>query len=1025
MNKIPTRKASCLIAGAFFSLCFSKNAIAQEHIINQPQYSWLRLAEEQYRQGHYELAAQSAKRYLSLDPKILYNNSIDAKETARYYHILSQIKLQAGGVEDSASRFLAQATNPAHKQRVSYALGQYYFEKQQFTKAIPAFENVQLTNLNNDEIADLKFQLAYCYFTNKQFDKAAPLFEAVNGLSGRYANAGTYYHGLLAYNDGKYDEALSSFKKIETDPRYKSIVSFYVAEIYYFKGQKNEALDKIFELTKGKEKSIYDNELHLLAAQILFEEKRYGDALPYFEYYYKNVDKIRKEELYEIGYSYYQVHEWENAIEKFKPLSNSRDSLGQTAMYLLGDSYLKIDNKASARNAFGMASDIPLNKEQQEASLMMHGMLSYEMDFHNDAMNSFRTLFNLYPDTKYASEARTLLSALLLRTNDYEEAYTLLQQVDDRSSRYWNIYQKVTYGNAMQQLQEGNLSEAEKFLDLSLQQPVNKDYQMAAFFWKGDIAYRNGKYQDAYNYSKRFVDADDHSAFYISSQATVANANLNLGYAAMELNDYAAAQSYFNNVQRQESGNSAALTITAMLREADAHFMQKNFKEAGTLYDKVIAANTAEADYARLQKAIIAGIDGKTDEKIKILNQVIGKIPASSYLANARYEMGLTCIEEDKYTAAITALQPLLDNNTGKEYSVKAWMKTAFAYQQLNKDDKAMDAYKYIVVNYPASEEKTAAMEALRNLYIEQNKPEAYAALLKDNNISSHAEQSLDSTYYAAAETQIAASKWADAKKSLSSYLEKYPAGLFTTRAHYYLAESYFHLKEYDAALKEYDVVMDLPWNEFSENSAKNAATIAYNQKDFAKANSYYKRLRTNAMSHENLQLAYTGLMRTEYNQQHVEAAARYADTLSALPEADAKIADEVNFYKAKALQLENKHDEALAIYLQLKNTKNTTIADEAKYRIAEIYFAKDNMKEAEAQAAATLKSNSGNNYWVVRSYILLADIMTKQKDYFNAKATLQSIIKNAKYEDLKQEATRKLEEVKTLEKQQTKLSAE
>lgn len=1025
MNKTPTKKASCLIAGAFFSLCFSNNAIAQEHIINQPQYAWLKLAEEQYHQGHYELAAQSAGKYLLLDPKILYNNSVDAKEMASYYQTLSRIKLYADGAEDSAVQFIVTTTNPTYKQRASYALGQYYFEKQQFAKAIPAFEKVQLANLTNDEIADLKFQLAYCYFTNKQFDKAAPLFEAVNGLSGRYANAGTYYHGLLAYNDGKYDEALSSFKKIIADPKYTNIVSFYVAEIYYFKGQKSEALDKVFELTKSKEKSIYDNELHLLAAQILFEEKRYGDALPYFEYYYKNVDKIRKEELYEMAYSYYQVHEWENAIEKFKPLSNSRDSLGQTAMYLLGDSYLKTNNKASARNAFGIAADIPMNKAQQEASLMMHGMLSYEMGFHNDAMNSFRALFNLYPDTKYAGEARTLLSGLLLRTNDYEEAYALLQKADDRSSRYWNIYQKVTYGNAMQQLQDGDLTDADKFLDLSLTQPVNSDYQMAAFFWKGEIAYRKGNYQEAYNYSKRVVDADNNDASYISPQATMANANLNLGYAAMELNDYAAAQSYFKNAQQQAGGTPSAVAATATLREADAYFMQKKFKEAKALYDEVIASNVSEADYARLQKAIISGIDGKTDEKIKTLNQIIGKIPASPYLANARYELGLTYIEEDKYSAAITALQPLLDNNMGKEYSAKAWMKTAFAYQQLNKDDKAMDAYQHIVANYPASEEKTAALEALRNLYIEQNKPEAYAALLKEHNIGSDAEQSLDSTYYAAAETQVAASKWADAKKSLSSYLEKYPNGIFTTRAHYYLAESHFHLKEYDAALKEYDAVLALPWNEFSENSAKNAAKIVYEKNDFAAANNYYKQLRTNAMSAENLQLAYTGLMRTEYNQQHLEAAARYADTLSALPEADAKMMDEVDFYKAKALQHENKNDEALAAYEQLKTTKNTAIADEVKYRIAELHFAKGNLKEAEAQAAYNLKSGAGNNYWVVKSYILLADIMTRQKDYFNAKATLQSIIKNAKYDDLKQDATRKLEEVKALEKQQTKLSGE
>jgi len=50
---------------------------------------------------------------------------------------------------------------------------------------------------------------------------------------------------------------------------------------------------------------------------------------------------------------------------------------------------------------------------------------------------------------------------------------------------------------------------------------------------------------------------------------------------------------------------------------------------------------------------------------------------------------------------------------------------------------------------------------------------------------------------------------------------------------------------------------------------------------------------------------------------------------------------------------------------------------------------------------------------------------MIKQKDYFNAKATLQSVVKHTKITELKQEANKKLDEVKILEKKQSKLSEE
>src|SRR5690606_6495320 len=191
------------------------------------------------------------------------------------------------------------------------------------------------------------------------------------------------------------------------------------------------ALDLAMQLTGEKDKSYYDNELHLLTAQILFEDKRYGDALPYFEHYYQNVDKIRKEELYEMAYSYYQVNEWKNAIEKFKPLSNIQDSLGQTAMYLLGDAYLKTGNKKNARNAFAVCASMPFNRHQQEASLLVHSKLSYEMHYYDEALLSIKTLFDQFPQSKYAAEAKTLLSGLLARTHNYKEAFQSLQDVED------------------------------------------------------------------------------------------------------------------------------------------------------------------------------------------------------------------------------------------------------------------------------------------------------------------------------------------------------------------------------------------------------------------------------------------------------------------------------------------------------------------------------------------------------------------------------------------------------------------
>jgi len=1011
-----------ILAGAFLSFITFKS-FSQEHLIHQSEHARLRLAEEQFQQDHYLLSLQSAETFLSEPFFNIPSKPGDEREKAKYLQVLSRLKLNLKGAEDTATTFLTTTSNPVYRQRAALALAQYYFRHEALNKAIPYYESANINNLSNQEIADSKFELAYAYFNSRQFEKAEPLFASIKEVQSTYYQAGNYYYGLLAYNNGKYDDALSSFKRIDNLPQYRNIVPYYIAEIYYFMGNRKKALEEATRLTGREEKLYYDNELHLLAAQVLFEEQRYGEALPYFEYYYDNTDKIRKEELYEMGYSYYRVNEWKNAIEKFKPLSNAQDSLGQTAMYLLGDCYLTTGDKRSARNAFGICADMPFNSGQQEASLLLYGKLSYEMGYNDDAIRSFNTLIQDFPQSNYSSEAKTFFSDLLIKTNRYEDAYAALKDVPEKSNNYWKVWQKVTYGFALQQLRNGDPGNAYTLLTASLQNPVDNTYEAASYFWRGDIAYKQGRFTEVLTNLKQFIKtAPGNSKLeFLSPQASLSNAYLNMGYAAMELKDYGAAQNYFGQA-RQNTDATSSLIINASVREADAAFMLKDFKAALGLYDKAIAANTAESDYAQLQKARLLGVQGKANEKTILLQQLINKVPTSKYGSDARYELASTYIEDDKYQQAISSLQPLTTDQNARNFAAKAWMKIGFAYQELDNNTKAIEAYKKVITDFPASEDRPAALEALRSLYIESNQPDAYGNLLRENNLPAIGSESMDSTYYATAEAQIAAGRWANAKTTLTSYLEKFPNGSFTTRAHYYKAESHYQLKENEAALNDYDFVLALPWNEFSEPSAKRAADIAYRSGNFTKAGNYYGLLRNTAMSKENLQLAYSGMMRSYYNSDQFELAATYADTLLAMPELDENVMKEVQFFKAKSLQRTSKYSEALAVYQQLQTAKNENISGEARYRIAEIYYQQDKLKEAEAAAAEALKENAGNEYWAVKSYLLISDILVRQKDYFNAKATLQSLVKNTKNAALKKEAAGKLEEVKKLEKQQTKL---
>jgi TolA-binding protein len=95
-------------------------------------------------------------------------------------------------------------------------------------------------------------------------------------------------------------------------------------------------------------------------------------------------------------------------------------------------------------------------------------------------------------------------------------------------------------------------------------------------------------------------------------------------------------------------------------------------------------------------------------------------------------------------------------------------------------------------------------------------------------------------------------------------------------------------------------------------------------------------------------------------------------------------------------------------------NTK-TIAAAEAKYNIAKIEYLKGHYKSSQKTCFELIKDLPNYDYWVTKTFILLADDYVALKDNFQAKATLQSVIDNYKVDDdILPTAKQKLESLST-----------
>jgi lipopolysaccharide biosynthesis regulator YciM len=182
--------------------------------------------------------------------------------------------------------------------------------------------------------------------------------------------------------------------------------------------------------------------------------------------------------------------------------------------------------------------------------------------------------------------------------------------------------------------------------------------------------------------------------------------------------------------------------------------------------------------------------------------------------------------------------------------------------------------------------------------------------------------------------------------------------------------------------------------------------------KNYAKAEGYYTQLKQIAANQENKLEAMRGLLRSQYQQQKWNDAVNNARDLLTQKSISTDDKALANMAIAKSYQVGGQYDLAIANYKTVVAINKSALAAEARYEIANSWFAVDHFSDAEKAAFETINKSGSYDYWVTKSYILLGDIYFRQKDYFNAKATFQSIVDHSINMELKTEAQTKLSRV-------------
>jgi TolA-binding protein len=1004
------------IRGTFFilALFFGVHSMAQQTAIYDNPEARYKLGLELFNKEKYAGAQHEFDKIIAS----IKTDASELKTNSEYYSSICALELFNDDAEFRLSQFIKNHPTSAKTGRAYFQLGRYQFRNRDYRDALKSFRDVNKFDLSRDEKTEYDFKTGFCYMQKKDLKNAKKMLDKVKGGNNKFKEPATYYCAHIEYENGDYEPALKGFEKLKNHRTFSKIIPYYILHIYYYQGNYAEILKngpELYEKANNKRKS----EIARIIGDAYYRAGDFGQAIKYLEDYKLSARKsLSREDNYQIAYAYFETGKYKKAIDHFQDVISVKDSLSQNAYYHLADCYLKTDQKKYAANAFLSVYKMDFDKKIQEDALFNYAKLSIEVAHnpYNESIKYLEKYIASYPNSKRLPEAYNLLAQLYLSTKNYKAALTSIEKIKVKNENLKRAYQKITYYRGIELFNNRKYKEAIDLFKAASQYHYEPLISAQADYWMGESFYRLKNWWGAMKYYNSFLKNKN-----ARSLPEYAKAHYNLGYTYFKRKDYSGAVDNFKNFIKTGKNTNPNLTCDAYLRLGDCYFINKRYQTAIDYYNESLALKRADQDYALYQKAMSFGALANFRDKISTLDRLVRYNKKSPYYDEALYEIATSNLIMNDNKSALVNFDKLVREQPKSPYARKSLLKSGLIYYNNDQNQNAIKLLKQVTENYPNTAEARDALASLKNIYIDMNKVDAYFAYTKDLPNASVSTSEQDSLTYIAAENIYMSNRCEDAVPAFEKYIENFPNGAFLVNVHYYKADCEIRASKQIAALEDLEYVIGQATNTFTENALLKASGISYRLKMYENAYKHFDALKNMATSTSSSNVAIEGKMNSSYYSDNYEQAIDAAKNLLQNEKVSIEQSLQAHFILGKCyLALDQKEDAGREFNIVDKLTTNE-LGAESKYFTAWFAFETNDYAKTEEIIFQMVDEYSSYDYWVAKSFILLADVYAKQDNMFQAKQTLQSIIENYSGEDLRKVAQQRLKKISDQENEAKK----
>lgn len=920
-----------------------------------------------------------SKDYDNIDPNLVANyivsllksnfNSSDAMLPSRKLKIIS----------DNIEGYII-SNNSNTRDELLYEYGKSEFYKNRFKAAV---KFLGIINKKNDEI---NFLLGVSEFNNKNFEQSRKYLDLVNDEI--YFNRKNFYLGVISYLNDEFDSSLEFFKKSNDDDLENKYLQYLISINFLLKNYEEVIL---FENRLNLEVENIDYCFFFIAKSYFILEK-YDKVVDILSKLESKID--REDEIsFMIAYSQYMNGDYELSKSLFKELSYSSLKYSQFSSFYLGMIFLDEKNYNLAKNYFYASYKKEDNSEYTKKSLINYAKSNYELGDYDLSIAVLNKYKKSYPNENF-TEVDDLLSENYFMTNNYSRIISYLNSKGNISENDKIKFQYVTYQKGVGEFNRGNFKSSIKYFDLSKKYNLDSEIYIKSSLNKSEALFIGNLYKEAVNELLGIINLNMN----VELRKKIF---LQLGYSYFNLNEYLNASKYLKNYLDLKDNKLSSKDIDPILRLADSYYASKNFNSSIKYYNTALQNSDINRNYIIYQIGLCYyGLDDFT-KSIDYMDKVILN-SEKSLDDDAIFRKAQIYFENSEFDKSIINYNLIIDEYKYSEYISYSFLNRATSYFNLKSYDQAEDDYLYVLKNISDEKIQSQAILGMQKIVSFTNNFTQLNSLITEyknrfpdnDNVLKIQFDNIRNLYFN--------QKYDDLISYVDEIFSQEEQVFNEYETNYYLAESFFKTKKYENASPVYETLLDSVNSKYFSRSLNRLAQINLNQKNYNRSLNYFKKLEKNSKNNRERIDSYIGSLTNYYYLKNYDSVHFYSSQISSFDKISFNNRNKINLLSAKSFLDSGDITKGIDKLLTTINLVNDESAAEANYLLAKVFYSQSQKNQALETLYALNENFSNYDYWVGKSYLLIADIFISMNEGFQANATLESLIDNTDIDEIR-----------------------